>query len=54
MTCNHNDLKNWKDEPGRRGWIRTTCGQCGRFIGNRPKYLGSSEQSSQPERKAIK
>lgn len=30
------DQKNWKDAKPKGGLIRTTCKQCGRWIGNRP------------------
>jgi hypothetical protein len=33
------DPRNWADEPVSRRLIRTTCGQCGRFIGYRREQV---------------
>lgn len=37
MSCDHNDPKVWKEEadPKRKGWVRTVCKVCGKFIGYR-------------------
>jgi hypothetical protein len=37
----HNDATNYIDKPDpyRHGWIKTTCRQCGKFIGYRPEVI---------------
>ncbi len=39
MNCSHLDPRNYVDSPDqkRKGYIRTICRRCGKFIGYRKK-----------------
>ncbi len=40
--CESNE---WVDEPPKDGQVRTHCGGCGRFIGNRPENLAQKRDN---------
>ncbi|WP_146529099.1 hypothetical protein [Novipirellula artificiosorum] len=46
--CCHSDRRRWIDRPDKRrsGWIRTTCGLCGGFVGYRPPDHQRTKQTN--------
>jgi hypothetical protein len=52
MACLHNDPRNHQDSEPVKGWIKTICKKCGKWIGNRPVETGKRKRQPATIREA--